>query len=91
MQIKRLFKKTIRTIIKFCTDSPYYYESNDIKDRKVVKIYEHAVDYYYTLATVNPTKLAMQLAKRDMQQFLNDMEQINLLYDGIKKEKAVCQ
>ena len=89
MQIKRNIKKAIRAIVKFCTNSPFEYESNDIKDRKVVKIYEHAVDYYYTLATVNPTKLAMQLAKRDMQLFLNDNEQINLLYDGIRKEKKV--
>ena len=91
MQIKRLFKKTIRTIIKFCTDSPYYYESNDIKDRKLVRIFEHAQDYYYTLAISKPRELAMQLAKKDMQLFLNDMDKINTLYDGIKKEKAVCQ
>jgi hypothetical protein len=89
--MKRTIKRAIRKIIKFCTDSPFEYESNDIKDRKVAKIFEHAVDYYYTMATCNPTKLAQLLAKRDMQLFLNDMEKINLLYDGIKKEKAVCQ
>lgn len=87
MQIKRNIKKAIKAIVKFCTNSPFEYESNDIKDRKVAKIFEHAVDHYYTMALVNPSKLAMQLAKRDMQLFLNDNEQINLLYDGIRKEK----
>lgn len=88
--MKRTIKRAIRKIIKFCTDSPFEYESNDIKDRKVAKIFEHAVDYYYTMATVNPSKLAQLLAKRDMQLFLNDMDKINTLYDGIKKEKAAC-
>lgn len=85
--MKRTIKRAIRKIIKFCTDSPFEYESNDIKDRKVAKIFEHAVDYYYTMATCNPTKLAQLLAKRDMQLFLNDNEKINLLYDGIRKGK----
>lgn len=84
--MKRTIKRAIRKIIKFCTDSPFEYESNDIKDRKVAKIFEHAQDYYYTLAISKPRELAMQLAKRDMQLFLNDMDKINTLYDGIKKE-----
>lgn len=87
MQIKRNIKKAIRAIVKFCTNSPFEYESNDIKDRKIVKIYEHAVDYYYSMALANPSKLAQLLARRDMRLFLNDNEKINLLYDGIRKEK----
>ena len=87
-EIKRQFKKAIRTIVRFCTDSPFEYESNDIKDRKVAKIFEHAVDYYFTLATSDPRKLACMLAKKDMQLFLNDMDKINCLYDGIKRERV---
>jgi hypothetical protein len=85
--MERKIKKLIKTIVKFCSDSPFEYESNDIKDRKVARIFEHAQDYYYTMAIAEPQKLAMQLAKRDMQVFLNDMEKINLLYDGIRKQK----
>ena len=73
---KRNIKKVLKAIVNFCTDSPFEYESNDIKDRKVAKIFEHAVDYYYTMAICNPTKLAQLLAKRDMQLFLNDMDKI---------------
>lgn len=90
--MKRTIKRAIKKIIKFCTDTPFEYEANDLKDRKVVKIFEHAVEYYKTRALTNPTALAMELAKRDMQLFLNDDDRINCLYDSIKNRKdVVCQ
>lgn len=80
------FKRIIKKIIAFCTDSPFAYEANDIKDMKLVKIYDHAKDYYYSMAVNCPKKLSMLLAKRDIQTFYNDTEKINKLYDCIRKE-----
>lgn len=86
-EIKRQFKKAIRTIVKFCTDSPYEYESNDIKDFKVARIFEETVLYYETLIITNPKDMALKLAKNDLQHLLNDNQKINELYDVIKKDR----
>lgn len=82
------YKRLIRKIIAFCSSSPFEYEANDIKDRKLIKIYDHAKDYYYSMAVNSPIKLSMMLAKRDIQTFYNNTDKINKLYDGIRKKRG---
>lgn len=85
------FKKAFNTIIDFCTNSPFEREKeepkvifSDIQQMKLVKLFAKQQDYYMTRIINDPSRLAMELARKDLMPFLKDNEKINELYDKMK-------